>query len=147
MGWDIQPLERRSENIPHTYILDKPADSYILDKPADSYILDRRDNWRRLQVWTLEWRSPAEVPVPQLPAEIPVPQLPARVLAQLSLKDQPAELVCRASRHRYCIARSPPLLDFHNADNTDSPRVASHFSFLVRRPFHGHPGNKTCAYS
>jgi hypothetical protein len=125
MGWDIQLLEQRSENILHTYTLDKPADSYTLDKP---------DNWRPFQVGALEWRLPAEVPAPQLPV-------------QLSLRGPPAEPVGRASRRRYGIAHSLALLDFHNADNTDSPRVASHFSFLVGRPFHDHPGNKTCVYS
>jgi hypothetical protein len=138
MGWDIQLLEQRSENILHMYILDKPAHSYILDRP---------DNWRQFQVGTLEWRLPAEVPAPRYLAETPVSQLPVRTLAQLSLKDQPAEPVGRASRHRYYIAHSPALLDFHNAGNTDSPRVTSHFSFLVGRPFHDHPGNKTCVYS
>jgi hypothetical protein len=72
---DIPLVEQRSENILHTY---------TLDRPADSCILDRLDNWRQVLLATLERRLPAEVPTSWLQAKSPAPQLSVGALAQPS---------------------------------------------------------------
>jgi hypothetical protein len=75
MDRDIQLMEQRPENIPHTYTRDRPADWYTLDRP---------DNWGRFQVGTSERWLAALVLAPRLQAETPVPWTLVGALVQLS---------------------------------------------------------------